>query len=103
MNQKDKYYNDIREIVLEIIGDHLGLPAPTLSYKDNILQDLGADSLDKMELIMTIEELFSIKILDRELQNIETIGDVVGTIHNSSMTNAQIDLAKHTWRIVYKK
>ena len=103
MRQKTNYYDDIREIVLEIIGDHLGLPAPTLSLENNIAYDLGADSLDKMELIMTIEELFNIKILDQDFSSIEIIGDVVDAIHKTSITKEQIELSKDTWRIVYKK
>ncbi len=103
MGSNKASYDDIKEIVLEIIGDHLGLPSPTLSIEDNIMRDLGADSLDKMELIMTIEELFGIKITDQEIPKIECIGDVANAIQNTSISTSQIELAKHTWRIVYRK
>ena len=49
----------------------------------NIQEDLDADSLDAVEIIMNIEEEFDIKVDDDELENIKTIGDIVKYIENN--------------------
>lgn len=70
----------IEEMVLRIVGDHLGIPGPALSLDSHITQDLGADSLDRLELIMTVEELFAIKIPEENIVCIERIDDIVSAI-----------------------
>lgn len=89
----------ISKMVLEIVGDHLGRPAPTLSLSNNIVEDLGADSLDKMELIMTVEELFSIEISDEVAATIQTIEHVVRAVARAGLSAGQVDTARRTWKI----
>ena len=91
-----KYLNSVlvstEETVLRIVGDHLGIPGPTLSLDSHIMHDLGADSLDRLELIMTIEELFGIKIAEKDIAGIERIGDIVAAIKNTSPSTGKMNL-----------
>ena len=90
--------DEICEMVLEIVGDHLGRPSPTLSLGNDIAADLGADSFDKMELIMTIEELFSIQICRDVTKAIQTIGDVVDAIARAGLSARHISRVKGAWK-----
>ena len=57
--------------------------AATLNMDTNIAEDLGADSLDVVEVLMSIEDEFEVEIPDEEIENIKTIGDIVSYIENS--------------------
>lgn len=94
---------EIEEMVLEIIADHFGLPAPALSLDSHIMNDCGADSLDQMELFMTVEELFAIHVPDDEIIKIITIADIVTTITNMKPTITDLALAKHAWSIASRR
>ncbi len=59
-----------------IICDQLELDEDAVTMDSNILEDLGADSLDVVDLIMSLEDEFNIEIPDEEIENIKTIGDV---------------------------
>lgn len=59
-----------------IIADQLGVDESDVVPDANILDDLGADSLDVVELVMAIEEAFGIEIPDDEVDAMRTIGDV---------------------------
>ncbi len=63
--------------VHSIVGTHLGVATDTLVSEANLLDDLGADSLDVVELVMAIEEEFGIEVPDEDVENIRTIGDIV--------------------------
>ncbi len=60
-----------------IITDQLGVEKDALSAEANLLDDLGADSLDVVELVMALEEEFGIEVPDDDVENIRTIGDIV--------------------------
>lgn len=77
-------HNDIQETVIRIIADHLGLPAASLDVNAHILDDLGGDSLDHVELIITIEERFGINIRDEDRPAMLRISDVIGYIKRNS-------------------
>ncbi len=93
---------DIENMILEIVGAHFGLPAITLSVSNSITKDIGADSLDRVELIMTVEELFGVKIDDKINSEIDTIGDIVEAILKTSPSPSNLDLAKQTWAMISK-
>ena len=59
-----------------IIGDQLGVEDGSLVPEANLLDDLGADSLDVVELVMTLEDVFDIEVPDEAAESIRTIGDV---------------------------
>ncbi len=62
--------------IRQLISDHLGVNRGDVISDANILDDLGADSLDVVELVMAIEETFDLEIPDEEVEALRTIGDV---------------------------
>lgn len=69
--------NDIEAKVKEIIVDKLGVDEASVVAEANFTNDLGADSLDTVELIMEFEKVFDISIPDEDAENIATVGDAV--------------------------
>ena len=68
---------DLESRIKEIIADQLGVEVEKLRDEANFVQDLGADSLDVVELIMAFEEEFGIEIPDEDAEKIRTVGDVI--------------------------
>jgi len=62
--------------IRDLVAEQLGVDVGTLSSNANILEDLGADSLDVVELVMAIEEEFDIEIPDEDAETMRTLGDV---------------------------
>ncbi len=60
-----------------IIGEQLGLDEGVLVREANLLDDLGADSLDVVELVMALEEEFGIEVPDEDVERMKTINDIV--------------------------
>lgn len=69
--------NDIESKVRSIIVEKLGVDEDDISRDASFTDDLGADSLDTVELIMEFEKEFDITIPDEEAESIETVGDAV--------------------------
>ena len=65
------------ERVKQIIVDQLGIDENEIAMESSFIDDLGADSLDIVELIMALEEEFNIEIPDEEAEKISTVGDIV--------------------------
>ncbi|HIV02917.1 MAG TPA: acyl carrier protein [Candidatus Aphodoplasma excrementigallinarum] len=70
--------------VKAIIVDQLGVEEDAVKMEASFLDDLGADSLDIVELIMALEEEFDIEIPDEEAEKITTVGDAVNYISANS-------------------
>jgi acyl carrier protein len=68
--------------VKSIIADQLGVSEDEIKQESSFIEDLGADSLDIVELVMAMEEEFEIEIPDEEAENIKTVGDAVTYINN---------------------
>ena len=66
--------------VKEIIANQLSVPADKLTDTTNIAEELGADSLDLVEILMSLEDEFGISIPDEAIPQIKTINDVVAFI-----------------------
>ncbi|MDO5035661.1 MAG: acyl carrier protein [Porphyromonas sp.] len=66
---------EIESLVKEIIVDKLGVDESEITPEASFTNDLGADSLDTVELIMEFEKVFDIKIEDDEAQQIQTVAD----------------------------
>ena len=77
--------SDISEKVKLLISEHLSVPLETLKNTDSILDDLGADSLDTVELIMSFEEEFQIEIPDDVAEWINTVGDTIKCIEAATI------------------
>lgn len=74
--------------VNSIILDQLGVEASTLVPEANLLDDLGADSLDVVELVMALEEEFGIEVPDEDVENIRTIGDILEYLEDRTEAHA---------------
>ena len=65
------------EEIKKIIVNELGIDESKITMDSKLIDDLGADSLDAVELIMAIEEQYNIQISDEVAQSIQTVGDIV--------------------------
>jgi acyl carrier protein len=72
------------EKVKKIIVEQLGVEEEEVNMESSFIDDLGADSLDIVELIMALEEEFDIEIPDSEAEKIATVGDAVDYIKNNT-------------------
>ncbi|HPV02522.1 MAG TPA: acyl carrier protein [Clostridiales bacterium] len=72
------------EKVKKIIVEQLGVEEDEVTLESSFIDDLGADSLDIVELIMALEEEFDIEIPDSEAEKISTVGDAVEYIKNNT-------------------
>ncbi|RFC50675.1 MAG: acyl carrier protein [Verrucomicrobia bacterium] len=74
----------IEDKVRDIIVDQLGVNAEQVVKEARFIEDLGADSLDTVELVMAFEEEFSIEVPDEEAEKLQTVGDVVTYVEEHS-------------------
>lgn len=70
------------ERIKEIISEQLGVSADSITMDTSFTDDLGADSLDLVELVMALEEEFDIEMPDDEIENIKTVSDAVSFLKN---------------------
>ena len=75
---------EIFEKVKKIIVDHLGVEEEKVTESANFIDDLGADSLDQVEIVMAFEEEFGIEIPDEAAETITTVGAAVRHIRENS-------------------
>ena len=66
----------VEERVTEIIIEQLGIAKPEVVPEASFIDDLGADSLDVVEMVMTLEEAFEIEVPDADVETLRTIADV---------------------------
>lgn len=72
------------EKIKEMLAEQLDADAESMTLETDIADDLGADSLDVVELLMAIEDEFEVEIPDEEIENLKTIGALVEYIQNNS-------------------
>ena len=72
--------SDIGDRVKKIVVEHLGVDADKVVEGASFIDDLGADSLDTVELVMAFEEEFNIEIPDDAAEKIQTVGDAINFI-----------------------
>ena len=75
---------DISSKVKKMVVDHLGVEELKVTEEANFVDDLGADSLDTVELVMAFEEEFGSEISDSEAEKILTVGDAIKFIEGKS-------------------
>jgi acyl carrier protein len=71
---------DIEQKVKDIIINELGVEAEKVTPEASFVEDLGADSLDTVELVMAFEEEFGMEIPDEEAEKLQTVGDAISYI-----------------------
>ena len=76
--------SDIEERVKKIVVEHLSIEEEKISESASFIDDLGADSLDTVELVMAFEEEFGVEIPDDAAESIQTFGDAVKYITENS-------------------
>ena len=76
--------SDIANRVKKIVVEHLGVDEAKAVAEASFIDDLGADSLDTVELVMAFEEAFDIEIPDDAAEHIQTVGDAVKFIGEKS-------------------
>ena len=75
---------DVGAAVKKIVADHLGVDEQKVTDEASFIDDLGADSLDTVELVMAFEEEFGSEISDNEAEKILTVGDAIKFIEASA-------------------
>ena len=80
----NKKMSDVAERVKKIVVEHLGVEADKVVDSANFIDDLGADSLDTVELVMAFEEEFGVEIPDDQAETIVTVGDAVKFLEKAS-------------------
>ena len=75
--------NSVKEKVLGIIADQLDLDSSEIKLDSSFVDDLGADSLDTVELVLALEEQFEVSIPDNEAENIKTVQQAIDKIEQT--------------------
>jgi acyl carrier protein len=75
--------SDAKKKVIAIIAEQLAKPEDSISESSHFIDDLGADSLDLVEIVMTIEEQCGLEIPESEQEKIKTVGDAIAYIENN--------------------
>ena len=73
----------MKEKIVEIIANQLGIDRTDVTPESSVVDDLGADSLDVVELIMALEEEFNLEIPDEEAERIKSVQDIFGHLENA--------------------
>jgi acyl carrier protein len=79
----------VQERVINIVAEQLGVEKEKIKMDSNFVNDLGADSLDTVELVMELEEEFDINIPDDAAEKIQTVGQAVAHIDSSLAASNQ--------------
>ena len=74
----------VEERVIDIVSEQLGVDKDKISRETSFVNDLGADSLDTVELIMEFEKEFDIAIPDDQAENIQTVGQAIEYLESNS-------------------
>ncbi|MCK4904795.1 acyl carrier protein [bacterium] len=74
--------SDIEQKVKDIIVEQLGVKKEQVTENASFIDDLGADSLDTVELVMALEESFNIEIPDEEAEKIRSVGEAITYVNN---------------------
>lgn len=69
--------DDIKKKVIDIVSEQMGIERSQITAESSFVNDLGADSLDTVELVMEFEDAFNIQVPDEDAEKIQTVGEAV--------------------------
>ena len=75
---------DTFERIRELLAEQLDIDEEKITMDSNILEDFEADSLDVVDMVMSLEDEFGIEIPDEQVENLRTVGDVVRYVEENS-------------------
>jgi acyl carrier protein len=76
--------DNIQDKVTEIIVEQLGVSADQVKPEAKLIEDLGADSLDAVELVMAVEEEFGIEVADEDAEKLASVGDITAHVEKAT-------------------
>ncbi len=82
---RDKRWQALFERVQELVAEQLAVKIDMVDSEASIIDDLGADSLDQVELVMALEEAFEIEVPDEVAEKMTTVGNVVDYLHEGGI------------------
>ena len=83
-HEREFMSDDVKAKIKKIVADHLGIEEEKVTDEASFIDDLGADSLDTVELVMAFEEEFGSEISDSEAEKILTVGDAIKFIESKT-------------------
>ena len=87
----------VEERVIEIVSEQMGVAKDQITRETSFVNDLGADSLDTVELVMEFEEEFDITIPDEEAEKIQTVGQAIDYIEEHSEVTCRAASSSRAW------
>ena len=87
------------EKMKEIIAEQLSVEADTVTEASSFKEDLGADSLDLFELVMALEDEYSVEIPAEDLEQLTTVGDVMNYLKNKGVEASKLEICKQQRRV----
>lgn len=75
------------EKVKKLLAEQLNIPVEKITENSKVIDDLGADSLDVVEMLMTLEDEFNVTVTDEESVTLKTVGDIVKLIDKKTKKN----------------
>ena len=78
----------VAERIKQIVAEQLGVDEDQVTNEASFMDDLGADSLDTVELVMALEEEFDIEISDEDAEKIQTVGQAIDHIKNAAASSS---------------
>ena len=72
------------EKIKKLLAEQLNIDVAKISTESKVIEDLGADSLDVVEMLMTLEDEFNVTVSDEESVNLKTVGDIVNLINSKT-------------------
>lgn len=81
--------SEVAERIIEIVAEKMDKPKEEITEEKHFVNDLGADSLDTVELMMDIEDEFDLSIPEEEAQKIQTIGDAIKYVEEHAGSKAE--------------
>ena len=70
------------DIVIKLVAEHFDISKDSVKVESDVFDDLGADSLDSIELVLELEKNFDIEVTDDEIDNIRTVQDIIDLVDN---------------------